>query len=137
MGSAIRIRIRKRSCGLAIAAASLAAAVPTQAAEPGSLDRESARQAARAVVLADTTYRVIDSSSPLRTRHCWRAAGRVVRCSLYRVAPTPCALRGKAPPDTICVQVLARRNWLVEVSPRAGARTPPAVKILKVFDGPG
>ena len=79
-----------------------------------------ARAAARAAVVDHQSYRSIRSSYPLVTRSCWRSR-RAVRCSLYRWAPTPCALDGG---DGPCAQVMTRRTWLVTVvaAKRADAR---------------
>jgi hypothetical protein len=116
--------------------ATLLAVAPTAAVGRDHLTRDAARNAARKAVEADPTYRIIDSPEPLRTRHCWRAPGKVVRCSLYRRASTPCALQGGGAPGTLCVQVLASRSWLVEVSPRKPAGAPLHAKILRIVDGP-
>jgi hypothetical protein len=88
-----------------------------------------ARDAALAAVREHSTYRVIRSSHPLRVRRCWRHSHTVTRCSLYRVAPTPCALNGRG---GICAQVLARRVWLVDVRLRRG-RT--VARVVRVVDG--
>lgn len=89
----------------------------------------TARNAALAAVREHTTYRVIRSSHPLRVRRCWRHSHTVTRCSLFRVAPTPCALDGR---DGICAQVLARRVWLVDVRLRRGR---PVARVVRVVDG--
>jgi hypothetical protein len=135
MGRAIGIRTGRWACGFAIGV-TLVAVAPTAAIGRDHLTREVARNAARKAVEADPTYRIIDSQEPLRTRHCWRAPGKVMRCSLYRRAPTPCALQGDSAPDALCVQVLARRSWLVEVGPREPAGAPLHAKILRIVDGP-
>ena len=116
------------------AAAALWAAAPGLAAKREHISVKAAGEAARKTVLSDSSYRVIYSSQPLRTRVCWRSPGNVVRCSLYRLAATPCALEGGAPPGGVCVQVLARRSWLVEIGPPA---SPPPVRILRIVDGAG
>ena len=120
--------------GFVIAAAALSAAAPGLAAKREHISLKAAGEAARRAVLSDSSYRVIDSSQPLRKRVCWRSPGNVVRCSLYRLAATPCALEGGAPPGGLCVQVLARRSWLVEIGPPA---SPPPVRILRIVDGAG
>jgi hypothetical protein len=118
------------ACGIAIGGSAIAACAPAASAQPSHLDLQAARKAAREVVLSDRTYRIIDSTQPLRTRRCWRSPGRVVHCSLYRFAGTPCALDGGPPPGGLCVQVIARRIWLVEVKPA----DPPRVRLLRVVD---
>jgi hypothetical protein len=99
----------------AVAMASLFAAPAATFATPERLGMREARAAAGAAVVAHPSYRIIDTTHPLRTRTCWRVRGGSVRCSLYRVAPDPCALDG--PSNTPCAMVLAARIWLVEVSP--------------------
>jgi hypothetical protein len=99
-----------------------------------------AEAVARDAVLAHRSYRQITSArTGLVTRSCRRAAegtskgipkGRV-RCSLYVVAPNPCAL--EASPGGVCVQALWERRWLVEV--RRG-RHRPAARILEISSGP-
>jgi hypothetical protein len=130
MGSEMSAKARKWASALAIAASLVAVAAPAASGEAGHPALAAARQAAHRAVLADSTYRIIDSRSPLRTRRCWRAPGRVVRCSLYRFAPTPCALDGGPAPGSLCIEVVARRVWLVEVklSDRSAAR------ILRIVD---
>jgi hypothetical protein len=91
------------------------------------IDLRDARSAARAVVREHPSYRVIRSSEPLRLRACWRARGRV-RCSLYRLAPNPCALNGGG---GVCAQVLARRVWLVDVRHRRGRTVARIVRIVE------
>jgi hypothetical protein len=99
---------------LAAAATAMVFTAPASAERrPGMRE---ARAAARAVVVEHPTYRSIRSNEPLVTRSCWRSR-RAVRCSLYRWAPTPCALDGM---DGICIQVMTRRIWLVEVRRRRG-----------------
>jgi hypothetical protein len=99
---------------VAAAAASLTFAAPAAAdRRPGMRE---ARAAARAIVVDHQSYRSIRSNEPLVTRSCWRSR-RAVRCSLYRWAPTPCALEGG---DGPCAQVLTRRTWLVKVTRRNG-----------------
>ena len=129
------MRARRWACGLAAVAAS-ALMMVAPASVSHRLTVGDARDAARQAVLSDSTYRIIDSTEPLHARHCWRSAGRVVHCSLFRRAPTPCALKGEAPAGTLCAQVLASRTWLVEVGPRGTARAPLPVRILRVVDGP-
>jgi len=135
MGSVIVIRARRWAYGFAVGAAT-ALVMVAPASGSHRLTVGDARDAARDAVLTDSTYRIIDSSEPLRTRHCWRAAGRVVHCSLVRTAPTPCALKGGTPAGTLCAQVLASRTWLVEIGPRRAAPAPLPVRILRVVDGP-
>jgi hypothetical protein len=137
MGSVIAIFARKGARPVAIAAVAVAgltlgAVTPAQAAQQ-RLSMGVAATAAHEVVLADSSYRIIATTEPLRTRHCWRAPGKVVRCSLYRLAPNPCALDGGPPPDALCAQVLARRTWLVEVGP---AGSPLPAKIRRIVDAP-
>ena len=107
---------------LAAAAASLTIAAPALAGHRPDhrpdhrLGLREARAAARASVVDHQSYRSIKSNYPLVTRSCWRPR-RSVRCSLYRWAPTPCALEGG---DGPCIQVMTRRTWLVTVSRRNG-----------------
>ena len=130
------LRALRWACGLVIVAAALAAAATgTASQKPRHLDLAVARETARAAVVADPTYRIIDSAEPLRTRRCWRASGGAVRCSLFRVAGSPCALDGGPPPGGLCVQVLARRIWLVHVN-LAGTAGKPAARMLRVVDEP-
>jgi hypothetical protein len=113
----MEIRTAHRPCTwplLAAAAASLTLAAPASADR--RLGMREARAAARAIVVDHQSYSSIQSSEPLVTRSCWRSR-RAVRCSLYRWAPTPCALDGR---DGPCAQVLTRRTWLVRVSRRNG-----------------
>jgi hypothetical protein len=130
MGSEMSSRARRWACAIAIGASVIAAFTPAASARPRHLDLPAARQAARAAVLSDPTYRIIDSTQPLRTRRCWRSPGRVVHCSLYRFAASPCALDGGPQPGAVCIQVIARRIWLVEVKPA----NPPAARLLRVVD---
>jgi len=111
---------------LAVAAACLVLAPPALAS--GGPGLGEARAAAREAVRAHHSYRIIRSSHPLRVRACWRPARRVVRCSLYRTAPTPCALDGKT---GICVQVIARRVWRADVRLRRGRAV---ARIVQVSD---
>ena len=114
------------SAALAAVGACLVLSPPAVASDgPGMRE---ARAAAREAVRTHHSYRIIRSSHPLRVRACWRPARRVVRCSLYRVAPTPCALDGGT---GICVQVLARRVWRVDVRLRRGV---PVARIVRVTD---
>jgi hypothetical protein len=107
------------------------------ALSPGASGRQGisvtrAEAAARHAVLAHPSYRQIASTrNGLVTRGCWRVAGGAVRCSLYVVAPNPCALSDD--PAGVCVQALWQRRWLVEV--RRG-RHGPAARILKISSGP-
>jgi hypothetical protein len=116
--------------GAAVAAsAAVLAFAPVGSAGPAGPGPAAVRSAAREAVREHPSYRVIRSTHPLRVRHCWRRSHRVTRCSLYRVAPTPCALNGG---DGICAQVLARRIWLVDVRlRRAGA----VARVVRVVDG--
>jgi hypothetical protein len=92
-----------------------------------------AEAAARGAVLAHDSYRRISSTrSGLVTRACWRAPAARVRCSLYVVAPTPCALDRNLAGD-VCAQVISKRRWLVEV--RRGQHGL-AARILKISSGP-
>jgi len=115
---------------LAAAAASLMFAAPVFAERrPGMRE---ARAAARAVVIEHQSYRSIQSNEPLVTRSCWRSR-HAVRCSLYRWAPTPCALDGR---DGVCAQVLTRRTWLVKVSRRNGRTTARVTRIADTSAAP-
>jgi hypothetical protein len=116
--------------GAAVAAsAAVLAFAPVGSAGPAGPGLATARNAAREAVREHPSYRVIRSSHPLRVRRCWRRSHHVTRCSLYRVAPTPCALNGR---DGICAQVLARRIWLVDVRLRRGRAV---ARIVRVVDG--
>ena len=115
---------------LAAAAASLMFAAPAFAGHrPGMRE---ARAAARASVVDHQSYRSIKSNYPLVTRSCWRSR-RAVRCSLYRWAPTPCALEGG---DGPCAQVLTRRTWLVTVSRRNGRTLARVTRIADTSTSP-
>jgi hypothetical protein len=109
----------------------------TATLSPGASGRRGisvtrAEVAARQAVLAHPSYRQIASTrSGLVTRGCWGVARGGVRCSLYVVAPNPCALSDD--PGGVCVQALWERRWLVEV--RRG-RHGPAGRILKISSGP-
>ncbi len=111
------------------AAAALLAFAPVGSAGPGGPGLATAGSAARAAVREHSSYRVIRSSHPLRVRRCWRHSHSVTRCSLYRVAPTPCALDGR---EGICAQVLARRVWLVDVRLRRGRAV---ARVVRIVDG--
>jgi len=115
---------------LAAAAASLMFAAP--AFGERSPGMREARAAARAVVIQHQSYRRIQSNEPLVTRSCWRSR-RAVRCSLYRWAPTPCALDGL---DGVCIQVMARRIWLVEVRRRRGRTVARVTRVTESITGP-
>ena len=112
---------------LASVATCLAFMPPAVAAERPGL--REARAAAREAVREHPSYRVIRSSHPLRVRTCWRGSRRVTRCSLYRTAPTPCALNGG---DGVCAQVIARRVWVVDVKLRHGSAV---ARVVRVVDG--
>lgn len=112
-----------------VASAALLALAPVVIAGEVGPGIRSARDAALAAVREHPTYRVIRSSHPLRARRCWRHSHTVTRCSLFRVAPTPCALDGR---DGICAQVLARRVWRVDVRLRRGR---PVARVVRVVDG--
>ena len=115
---------------LAAAAASLMFAAPALGdRRPGMRE---ARAAARAMVVDHQSYRNIRSNRPLVTRSCWRSR-RTVRCSLYRWAPTPCALEGS---DGPCAQVLTRRTWLVKVSRRNGRTIARVIRIADTSTAP-
>lgn len=122
---------RPRSWPLAAAAAaSLMFAAPAFADHrPGMRE---ARAAARATVIDHKSYRSIQSNAPLVTRSCWRSR-RAERCSLYRWAPTPCALEGR---DGPCAQVLTRRTWLVKVSRRNGRTVARVTRIADTSTSP-
>jgi hypothetical protein len=112
---------------LAVASAAVLTVAPAGVAGSQRLDMREARSAAREAVREHPSYRVIRSAQPLRTRACWRAPRRV-RCSLFRVAATPCALDGSG---GVCAQVLARRVWLVDVSRRSGRAVARIVRIVE------
>ena len=109
--------------------ATLLTVAPSVAGEAGAPGLRAARSAAREVVREHASYRVIRSSHPLRVRACWRHSSRVTRCSLDRIAPTPCALNGR---DGICAQVIARRVWLVDVRLRRGRAVG---RVVRIVDG--
>jgi hypothetical protein len=113
-----------------LAAATASLAFTAAAAAEHRPAMRDARAAARAAVIDHPTYRSIRSESRLVTRSCWRAR-RLVRCSLYRWAPDPCALEGR---DGPCAQVLTRRTWLVSVR-RSGRRT--IARIARIADTSG
>lgn len=98
------------------AASPAASAVLSPAAARGhGISIAGAESTARKAVLAHDSYRRISSTrSGLVTRTCWRAPEARVRCSLYVVAPTPCALDHNRAGD-VCAQVISKRRWLVEV----------------------
>ena len=115
---------------LAAAAASLMLAAPALAGHRPAM--REARAAARASVVDHQSYRSIRSSYPLVTRSCWRSR-HAVRCSLYRWAPTPCALEGG---DGPCAQVMTRRTWLVTVSRRNGRTVARVTRIADTSTSP-
>ena len=97
-----------------------------------SLTIARAEAVAREAVLAHRSYRRIRATrSGLVTRSCWRVEGAAVRCSLYVVAPNPCALEDDA--AAVCAQALWERRWLVEVR---RARHGAAARIRKISSGP-
>jgi hypothetical protein len=109
----------------------------TAAVSPGAFARRGlgitrAEAAARHAVLVDRSYRRITSTrSGLVTRRCWRVSAVSVRCSLYVVAPDPCALDPER--SGVCVQALWERRWLVEVRRRRGGV---GARIVKISSGP-
>jgi hypothetical protein len=129
----------RRTIGLAGKAAILMIGVvlasggSTAASGSHRLSITRAETAARQAVREHPSYRGITSTlSGLVTRRCWRARGASVRCSLYVVVASPCALGG-GDPGRLCAQVLTERRWLVSVR-----RAPhgPAARILKITSGP-
>jgi hypothetical protein len=116
------------------AAASVLSPMLSPAAAAGrGISIARAEAAAREAVRAHDSYRRINPSrSGLVTRSCWRAPAARVRCSLYVVAPTPCALDANLAGD-VCAQVISKRRWLVEV--RRGPHGP-AARILTISSGP-
>jgi hypothetical protein len=124
-------RLALRAAILVIAVAVVGAVTPV-ASGHRSLNFERAERAAREAVVAHRSYRQITSTqSGLVTRACWRVPAAGVRCSLYVVAPSPCAL--ESDPAGICVQALWERRWLVEA--RRG-RHGVTAHILKISSGP-
>jgi hypothetical protein len=128
----------RRRRRFALEAAILVIALVVVAAfSPGASGRRAitivrAEAVAREAVLVHRSYRQITSArTGLVTRSCWRAAKGGVRCSLYVVAPNPCALEPS--PGEVCVQALWERRWLVDV--RRG-RHGTAAHILKISSGP-
>jgi hypothetical protein len=116
------------------AAASVLSPVLSPAAAGGrGISIAGAEAVAREVVRAHDSYRRISSTrSGLVTRACWRAPAARVRCSLYVVAPTPCALDPHLAGD-VCTQVISKRRWLVEVRRRQHRLV---ARILKISSGP-
>jgi hypothetical protein len=109
------------------------AGLPSATSARRVLSMSRAEAAARETVLEHPSYRKITSlRTGLVTRSCWRRAASKVRCSLYVVAPTPCALDTDA--GGVCVQTLWERRWLVEVT-RARQRAPTG-RVLKISSGP-
>lgn len=128
----------RRTTGLGLGAAILVivavvgAALSPAASGRRGIDVERAEAAAREAVHEHPSYRQIASTrGGLVTRSCWRAPARAVRCSLYVVVASPCALGGDA--GSVCAQVLWERRWLVAI--RRG-RHGLAARILKISSGP-
>jgi hypothetical protein len=118
--------------GLFAMAASVSLATSASTTARADLSIERAETTARKVVRLDTSYRRIATPrGPLVTRRCWRAHAARVRCSLYAVAPNPCALEGRT--DGVCAQALWERRWLVQVVRRSGGLRG---RILAVSAGP-
>jgi hypothetical protein len=125
-------RIVFRAAVYATVAAAAMGVAPADSARRG-LSMSRAEAAARKSVLEDASYRKIaPTQGGLVTRSCWRAPARAVRCSLYVVASSPCALGSD--PGTVCAQALWERRWLVEVM--RGRHGVPATRILKISSGP-
>ena len=109
-----------------------AVAGPAAASAGHKLSLARAEVAARKAVREHSSYRGIDSArTDLETRRCWRGRARSVRCSLYVVVPSPCALDQE--PDRVCAQSLWERRWLVAVK-RSSHRI--AADILEISSGP-
>lgn len=107
-----------------IAACTAIGLVPASSASAQSLRPGDAKDAARTTVARLASYKVIDSSFSLQTEACRTRTSAKAVCLLYRTAPTPCALRGTQPADSVCAQNLSSRAWLVSVrASRRGART--------------
>jgi hypothetical protein len=109
----------------------MAAAYPAPAASArNGIRLARAEAAARDAVVEHRSYRTINSTrTGLVTRGCWRAPSARVRCSLYVVVPSPCALgRGD-----LCAEALWERRWLVEVRRAQGGL---AARILRISSGP-
>jgi hypothetical protein len=143
MSSELRFGMEARPTGrLALGAAILAiVAVPVlllgagaaPASSHGGLGLARAEAAARKLVLADSSYRELATTRDgLETRRCRHARARVVRCSLYVVVGSPCAL--DRDPGDVCAQALWERRWLVEVRRGRHGRAP--ARILKISSGP-
>ncbi len=121
----------RKAAILVIVAAACAAFSPA-ASGRRSIDIGRAAATAREAVQAHPSYRRITSTrSGLVTRSCWRAPAGAVRCSLYVVVTSPCALGGD--PGSVCAQALWERRWLVAI--RRG-RHGLAARILKISSGP-
>jgi len=126
--------MRRFACTAAILAIVVVLAGVFSSAASGrrSVTIARAETIARDAVLAHRSYRQITATrTGLVTRSCWRVDGAVVRCSLYVVAPNPCALQDDG--ATVCAQALWERRWLVEV--RRG-RDRAAAHILKISTRP-
>ena len=111
MAARRRRRFARRAAILVIVLAGTAV-VSTGASGRRSVSITRAEAAARDAVRVHSSYRQITSTrSGLVTRRCWRVADAGVRCSLYVVAPNPCALSDDS--AAVCVQALWERRWLV------------------------
>jgi hypothetical protein len=111
---------------------SAAAVMPTTASARHGLSMTRAKAAARQVVLEHPSYRGIGATrNGLVTRRCWRTRSASVRCSLYVVVPSPCALQND--PARVCVQALWERRWLVAAKRERHGVT---ARILKITSGP-
>jgi hypothetical protein len=93
-----------------------------------------AEKAARGAVLAHPSYRQIRSTrTGLLTRRCRHSSRAAVRCRLYTIVPSPCALTA-GDPDTVCAQALWERRWVVRVVRTRGGTL--RAHILKISAGP-
>jgi hypothetical protein len=107
-------------------------ATSTAASGGRGLSMTRAETAARQAVREHPSYRGITATrTRLVTRRCWRARTASVRCSLYVVVPSPCALEGD--PDRVCAQALWERRWLVSVRRERHGLT---ARIVKISSGP-
>jgi hypothetical protein len=127
----------RRTTNLASGAAILAtvALLSAAGAAPArhTLTMPGAEAAARDAVTAHSSFRQIAAPrAALVTRACWRSPGVRVRCSLYVVVTSPCALEPEA--NRTCAQALWQRRWLVEVRRDAGG--PPAARIIRISAAP-
>jgi hypothetical protein len=105
----------------------------TSPAQGAGLSPSAAKQAARAAVRADASYKRIDSPFGLKLRSCTVRAA-VASCLLFRSAPQPCRLNGPLVAGRSCTNVVAHRAWTVEIE--RGPNGPQA-SIVRIDDVTG